>query len=462
MNFVFYDTETTGLDSTFDQILQFAAILTDSDFNELGRFEMRCRIQPHIIPAPEALLATRVSPDMLTDLQLPSHYQFMREVVSTLKDWSPAIFLGYNTLNFDEPMLRQAFFQTLHPIFLTNTDGNQRCDVFRLVQATAALKPDVISVPKSRAGKPVLKLDQLAPANGFAHENAHDAMADVEATIFIANLVRTRAPKIWESLIPLAKKSKVIQRISHEKVNCLVDGFLGERAVYPVVGCSVQSINTSLMAVFDLSYEPENYLYLSVDKILEVMNGPEKAIKTIYINKMPMLLAIEHVRNLEQKFQLSIAEIQKRARCVSEAKQFHENVTCALKLRFPNEKSEKTIEKRIYERFPSKSDQKLMREFHSGDASRQLEIISLFDDDRLQEIGRRIVFLETPAALNGDLRLKLKKWVYNRKNGRDGITSGRTIKEANSAISELLKKMPKCHDEITVIQNWLESRLQDL
>ncbi|SHL68298.1 Exonuclease [Roseovarius marisflavi] len=29
--FIFYDTETTGTDTTFDQILQFAAILTDAD-----------------------------------------------------------------------------------------------------------------------------------------------------------------------------------------------------------------------------------------------------------------------------------------------------------------------------------------------------------------------------------------------------------------------------------------------
>jgi exonuclease I len=60
MNFVFYDTETTGLDTTFDQILQFAAILTDADLNELGRFETRSRLLPHVIPAPGALLATRV------------------------------------------------------------------------------------------------------------------------------------------------------------------------------------------------------------------------------------------------------------------------------------------------------------------------------------------------------------------------------------------------------------------
>ena len=34
MRFVFYDTETTGLQTAFDQILQFAAICTDENFEE--------------------------------------------------------------------------------------------------------------------------------------------------------------------------------------------------------------------------------------------------------------------------------------------------------------------------------------------------------------------------------------------------------------------------------------------
>ncbi|MEP0961043.1 MAG: exonuclease domain-containing protein [Roseobacter sp.] len=49
MNLVFYDTETTGTDTTFDQILQFTAILTDADLNELDRFETRCRLLPFVI-----------------------------------------------------------------------------------------------------------------------------------------------------------------------------------------------------------------------------------------------------------------------------------------------------------------------------------------------------------------------------------------------------------------------------
>ena len=48
-SFVFYDTETTGTDTAFDQILQFAAIRTDDNMRELDRFEIRCRLLPHIV-----------------------------------------------------------------------------------------------------------------------------------------------------------------------------------------------------------------------------------------------------------------------------------------------------------------------------------------------------------------------------------------------------------------------------
>ena len=46
MPYVFYDTETTGTETPFDQILQFAAIRTDDALNELERFNIRCRLLP--------------------------------------------------------------------------------------------------------------------------------------------------------------------------------------------------------------------------------------------------------------------------------------------------------------------------------------------------------------------------------------------------------------------------------
>jgi hypothetical protein len=51
MSFIFYDTETTGTEIFFDQILQFAAIQTDAELKEIDRFEIRCRLLPHVVSA---------------------------------------------------------------------------------------------------------------------------------------------------------------------------------------------------------------------------------------------------------------------------------------------------------------------------------------------------------------------------------------------------------------------------
>ena len=131
MPYVFYDTETTDVSTAFAQILQFAAIKTDDDLHEIDRFEIRCRLLPHVIPSPKALLVTGISPETLTDPALPTHYQAVREIRQKLMEWSPAVFIGYNSIAFDEELLRQALFQTLHPAYLTNTKGNQRSDAMR-------------------------------------------------------------------------------------------------------------------------------------------------------------------------------------------------------------------------------------------------------------------------------------------------------------------------------------------
>ena len=80
MNFVFYDLETTGISPEFDQPLQFAAIWTDEAFVEKARINIRCRLAPHILPSPQALVVTRVAPDHLIDPNLPSLLDFAQQV----------------------------------------------------------------------------------------------------------------------------------------------------------------------------------------------------------------------------------------------------------------------------------------------------------------------------------------------------------------------------------------------
>jgi exodeoxyribonuclease I len=141
--------------------------------------------------------------------------------------------IRYNILLFYEPFLRQAFYQTLQPIYLTNTNGNQRVDVLRLAKATAALVPNAVAVPISDKGKLTLRLDTLIPANGFVHENALDALADVEATIYMALLMRDRAPNVWNSLIPLVDKGSVIGALASGAPKSQVEYHMG----WSVIAC---------------------------------------------------------------------------------------------------------------------------------------------------------------------------------------------------------------------------------
>jgi len=54
MNYVFYDFETTGRSSTWDQIIQVGAVLVNDTFDILDRFEARCSLKPGTVPEPGA------------------------------------------------------------------------------------------------------------------------------------------------------------------------------------------------------------------------------------------------------------------------------------------------------------------------------------------------------------------------------------------------------------------------
>ena len=113
MNYVFYDYETTGRSSTWDQIIQVGAILVNDDFQKLDTaFEARCSLKPGLVPEPKALIINHTTPDMLRKTNL-SHYGMMNQLMETFKKWSPAVFIGYNNISFDSEFTRKGLFKNL-------------------------------------------------------------------------------------------------------------------------------------------------------------------------------------------------------------------------------------------------------------------------------------------------------------------------------------------------------------
>ena len=64
-NMVFYDFETCSSNVSYGQIIQAAAVLVNDNFQELDRYEGRCRLSPGIIPEAMALIVNKTYPKIL-------------------------------------------------------------------------------------------------------------------------------------------------------------------------------------------------------------------------------------------------------------------------------------------------------------------------------------------------------------------------------------------------------------
>ncbi|VEI45615.1 exonuclease I [Actinobacillus equuli] len=78
-----------------------------------------------------------------------------------------------------------------------------------LVRACYALRPDGIEWVTDENGVPNFKLENLTKANAIAHENAHDAMADVYATIAMAKLIKQKQPKLFQFSLRIVVRRKL-------------------------------------------------------------------------------------------------------------------------------------------------------------------------------------------------------------------------------------------------------------
>jgi exodeoxyribonuclease-1 len=458
LTFVFYDTETTGTDTTFDQILQFAAITTDDDLVEHDRFETRCRLQPHIIPSPTALAITRVTPDMLTDPATPSHYEAMRAIGEKLRDWSPACFAGYNSLAFDERLLRQAFYQTLQPTYLTNTGGNTRADIYRMVQAATIHAPDALELPVDEAGRPSRRLDALAPANGFNHADAHEALSDVEATIFIARLIRDRAPVLWSDMMEMATKAHVTDRVMSG--NPLVQTEVYGRSVHNrlIVGVAPNPNYNAQIVAFDLSHDLEPLLELSVEELVETLNAKLKPLRVIQANAQPILLDAAHVRAEILQDLPDRDHAARRIRAILDNHEFCARVGQAVSQRFPDTEPSEWVEEQIFDGFTSSADNRLMDAFHAADPEMKQQIAAQFEDRRLRELAHRIINTESPDYLEPKIREWFEDWQTKRIVKADNAGKFRSLGEACDEARKLTDEPGRFDPELLrKVSTWLSS-----
>jgi len=438
MSFVFYDTETTGLNRSFDQILQFGAIQTDDDLNEIGRFDIRCRLLPHIVPSPKALCITNVAIEQLIDPSLPSHYEMMVKINSQLEVWSPSIFIGWNSIKFDEELLRNSFYQTLHRPYVTNTNGNCRCDALRIVQSSVLFDNNVIKTPTNYKNQPIFKLDQLAPVNGFSQHNAHEALGDVEATIHMCRLIKNSMPDHWSNSIRFAQKAAVKSFITEELVFSFTDIYYGKSYSFLMTTLGENPDYGSQFYIFDLANDPKDFEGLSETELVNRIQSSPKPIKILKTNSAPIITYEDEAPTIIKDRLPSSQVLAKRADYLKNKSDLREKlISVAHGQRTVYEQSSH-VEEQLYNGFIDDTDWEIADKLHKEDWLECNDILQLFSDERLRDLGRRLIHQENPNALKPDDRASMDKFIANRLLGDNGIdVPWRTISEALEELDEI-------------------------
>ena len=379
----------------FGQIFQFAAVLTDINFNILDQFEIRSRRMPHIVPDPGAMMVTGVTPEQLENTP-DSYYSFAKKIREKLLEWSPAIFCGYNIFKFDEPFMRSMFYQNLFPPYLTQINGNKRLDVLPLVRAAEVLQYNSITFPMKKDGKTSKKLEEIALANGFSNHNAHDALGDVLATIFVAELIRERAPIIWQSGINSLSRADFNNLIQGEEWFVVHDHNNGWPVTYPAIEiCKTDGNRNSLL--YDLQFPIEDIYTNELEKNFKSRFRPFRVAKN---SEMPLVIKENEVSQLELTKNYDLDEFKTKSKMVRESKIIYEIALSHQKFQKDFEKSPH-IEAQIYEDFESFDTNKyLLEEFHQKDINEKLVTVQQMNDERFRSFAKRIIFENFPELMS--------------------------------------------------------------
>ncbi|ASA54688.1 exodeoxyribonuclease I [Vibrio gazogenes] len=300
--FFFFDYETWGVHPAKDRPCQFAGVRTDMDFNIIGEpLVIFCQLPVDYLPTPEAALITGITPQQANTKGL-SEPEFIQRIHQELSHPNTTC-LGYNNIRFDDEVTRYTCYRNfLDPYAWSWQNGNSRWDLLDVARACHALRPEGVVWPENEDGNTSFKLEHLSVANGIEHSNAHDAMADVYATIELAKVIKNAQPKLFDYFYSMRHKRKLNALIDIVSMTPLmhVSGMLGSHCQYTswVVPLAWHPHNKNAVIMVDLAKDPQPLFDLNADEIRERLYTKRDdlqedelpiPVKLVHLNKCPIL-----------------------------------------------------------------------------------------------------------------------------------------------------------------------------
>ena len=409
---IFYDLETTGRSAYWDQIIQIAAICTDEHLNVLDEMNLIGKLNSFSIPDPEALLVNKIPIDSIVKSNF-SNYSLISEISHKFSEWSPATFIGYNSIKFDEEVIRNAFFKNLFDPYLTVKNDNTRVDLLDITRIANFFYPDKIKSLLNKKGSAIMKLESIAHTNGIKNFTAHDAMGDTYASLELARLIKKQIPELWEKSIMQSSKVQLESSIP-SKPFCYLESFFGKSKLFCLSFVDFHP-KYKWALCFDLFEDPRKILDMNKSDIYTFLESSPKKIRKIRLNKSPILLDVDIKKTLDEYNVVSDDVLLERHNFISTNQEFKDKVlSCYNDIILDESQLDVYAEESIYKKFISISDNVLMKEFHKADWKNKFIIMDKFKDERLKYFAEILIFEEQPDLLEKESFFKIKDHLKKR------------------------------------------------
>lgn len=318
--FFFYDLETSGFSPREARIMQFAGQRTDMNLKPIGKPVNRLiKMTPDTLPDPDAVLVTGITPqktmaDGITEAEFLK--LFYDQVVQP-----DTIFIGFNSVRFDDEFMRFLHYRNFYdPYEWQWKNGCSRWDLLDVVRMTRALRPEGIKWPFAPDGKPANRLEYLTTTNRLEHGNAHDALSDVNATIAVAQLIRSKQKDLFEYLLKMRDKRKVAELVGRRQPFVYTSGRYSSEYAHTTAAVMLAKHRQSDAAlIYDLRVDPTQFIQMDVDQLVEAWrynDDPEAVrlpVKTLKYNRCPAVapLGVIKDKTVQERLQISMTRIEK-------------------------------------------------------------------------------------------------------------------------------------------------------
>lgn len=420
--FYWHDYETWGANPQVDRPAQFAGLRTNLALEPQGRpLTIYSQPTPDFLPHPQAVLITGITPQHALK-QGMNETTFASKIAAEFSAPHTTI-VGYNSISFDDEVTRHLFYRNfIDPYAHTWQQNNSRWDLIDVVRACYALRPEGIEWPTNEAGQVSMRLEHLTKANHIEHGQAHDAMADVYATIAIAKLVKQAQPKLFDYAFGIRRKQALKPLIDLVNFTPLahVAGFYGtgNGCLSLIMPLAFQEDNPNSLVYWNLREDPRELAELTIEQLQErrFANREQRqsqdwgvyGAQQLMLNRCPFL-APEKVLTpaVQERWHLPLAEMHERAQWLAGQPALRERLIASLS--FDNSAvGPQDPELQLYSgAFFSDQDRSTMAIIRNTDPHQLAALQLNFSDDRLPEMLFRYRARNFPATLTDD---ELQRW----------------------------------------------------